>query len=245
MWSVGTEPYDLYLGSNQGGLHYRGAGIEVASHQDISAAAARWFPKVADSRTSRWRAPAVRLWLSGRLARPVVFEPPQGLRRWSELEQLATTAARVELRTEEQGLLRVLVEAWRGAGPALAVACDVAALEALHGAAKASGVRLASIRPWWAGLLDSGRLPDIARIRMLAARDSDVLTLLSVDPQGAWSSVDTYDPAPETSRIDQLLARRLVAEDLTEADLCRVEMDTSAPGAVSPFWPVRDSRVAS
>lgn len=151
-----------------------------------------------------------RLWLSGALARPFLFQQPVGLRH--KQDRLAMAQARAVEASGQPGPFVVQTEHNRAQGhQQLGVAMDAALLAGIEAAASAARLPLLSIRPWWAGVLDQALFtqPDL---ELFSARDSDSLILLSATGD-SWTSADAYIPLPSEGEADALVRRKMLVCD--------------------------------
>ena len=229
---AGSEPWDLYLGATSGGVARCGQDAVWKDHATVAAGVAALFERVT-VRRRRWLRPEVRIWLSGSLARPFVFEPPDGLKNAAEAHALAQ--ARAGDATGLAGPCAVWLSQAAVGQAQLAVALDMAGRSALMSAAELAKVKVVSIRPWWAQALNQAlaRQPDLA---LLAAEDSEALTLL-VCRGDVWVAADAYAPKPMQAELEPLVKRRLFAADLADVAACRVRLDGTALADSAQAWP--------
>lgn len=221
MWSVGSRQMDVYVGLADGGL-----AAAWAAHEDVAQGAAHWFAEARKLAGNRWRRPKVRVWLSGALARPFLWGPIQGLACWREVELAARAAA-----PEATGLVgpcAVSLDEWPSSQPVLVVAMDQAVVAAIVDAAKAAGVRLLSLRPWWARVLESA-----ADSPALAIGDTDALTVLAGSAAG-WQTANSYLPRPSGEHTQPLLDRLMLSASLERGSMRHAEL---AREACSGPWP--------
>ena len=141
------------------------------------------------------RSPYIRVWLSGVLARPFIVGPVAGLRRWSDALAFAKAAAPGA--TDLDGPCVVALDDWPGERPALATAMERAVFDSIAASAKATGTRLASIRPWWA----------------------KVAGAINAGTASHFESLSTYLPRPGPSQTNALLNRVALAAGLSHDDV--------------------------
>lgn len=210
MWSVGSEPVDVYLGANEGAVAMAGAPAAWCREADVAAAATRAMGEARAKRGRQgWSRPRVRVWLSGALARPFVWGPVQGLVRWREVELAAGAAA-----SQANGLTgpcAVSLDEWRCNSAALVVAMEQDVRAAIIGAAKAAGLRVTSLRPWWARVVEQH-----ANAPVLTVRDTDALTVLAAR-DAAWQLAHSYVPQPRVEQTQALLDRLMLASGIDGA----------------------------
>ena len=178
----------------------------------------------------------MRVWLSGALARPFVCGPVQGLKRWGEAELLAQ--ATVSEATGLDGPCEVSLDAWPHPLPTLVVAMDRSLIATILDAARNAGVRIVSVRPWWAGVLERRAA---SKSPLLAARDTDALTVLAARDD-AWSLAHSCLPRPDESRSKALLDRLTMAADVGHGPASHADI---APDAHSGLWPVVPAETAT
>jgi hypothetical protein len=99
-------------------------------------------------------------------------------------------------------------------------------LQGLKEEASKQGVRLASIRPWWAAALDAANAEQPG-FDLLAVRDGDALVLLA-ERNGQRLEAMAYDPCPAPEQAEAVVQRRSMALDIATARICRIEADFKA-----------------
>lgn len=208
VWSVGSKPVDVYLGLAEGGFAVAGRPEGWAPHVNVDAAVRGWFAQARSSVGRGLRRRSVRVWLSGALARPFVWGPVQGLARWREAELAAQAAA-----PEATGLVgpcAVSLDEWSGSVPALVVAVERRVVTTIADAAKETGVRIVSMRPWWAYALEQQAREAAESI---VVRDTDALTVLAVSDD-VWRLAHSYVPRPSEEQTPSLLDRLFLSANL-------------------------------
>jgi hypothetical protein len=187
------------------------------------------------------RRPVLKVWLSGYWARPFVLDLPAGVkpREWA-----AVAAARAGAATGLDGPCQVVVQS-PGSGVdatglrVLAVAVPQGLLAAQRDGARASGVTLESIRPWWAGALDEVLRGDSA-LNVFSAVDADAVVML-VSSSNGWSLATTCSPPPAGDAMERWFKRQSLGlpSDARGSSAARhVEAITTAPAPRSGLWPV-------
>lgn len=151
-----------------------------------------------------WRPRPLHVWLSGALARPFVFGPVAGLKGWREAHEAAAAAA--PMTCGLQGPCAAVLEADPSAQPALGTAVEVSLLDSIHGAARARGLRVVSIRPAWANATESPGRVGSASDQMLCCREPTALTVMALRA-GRWTFAATYTPSPSAGEEERLLNR--------------------------------------
>lgn len=191
MWWAASKAREAYLGAGCVGLTdvqgvWRWAEVaNVAEGLD-------WLA-VACAEPGLSRRPALELWLSGALARPFVFSPVPGLKGWRETQQVARRLAPEE--TGLSGPCAVWLEDEDPRRAGLAVAVDQSTLDGIGAVlSSGSGVRVASIRPWWTKALAEalGAKPELGT---LVVEEPDSWILLAGRAR-EFQVVSACTPAP-------------------------------------------------
>lgn len=204
MWSAGSEQH-LYLDRAAA----EGAGLGDALR--------RWKEALPHG----GRGIKAQVWLSGGLARAFMMAPVEGLRSRAEAERTAEAMAPAE--TGLEGACIVWLDAWKPAQPCLAVAVQHGFVAALQAAAVEAGIGLRSVQPCWNRAL-SGQLKRKGSIRMLAAVESDALTVLASDGQRI-THAQSCCPVPAADRIEAQLRRQAVSLGIPASEVIRVSLD--------------------
>jgi len=168
--------------------------------------------------TAATRRAAVKLWLSGALARPFLVEPVPGLRGWREAQRVAMGLAPDA--TGLAGPCSVWLDDGLPAHGVLAVAVDQSTLRSIETQLeRESGMRIASMRPWWAHALDGALTSDADR-RLLVVEEPDAWTLLG-GVGAEFSLASTCWPLPEHDQAMGWVRRSLLGAAMTsEGGLC-------------------------
>lgn len=203
MWSVGSRPRDLYLGTRA--VHV-GDGTEVLLSSSVDGweaglVAARDFLSAMPDRRR------VRVWLSGSLCRPCLLPSIEALNDREEKAKVAATLA-----GERTGMgddVRVWVEARTRSRTPLVVAADRRVLARL--AERGLGRPLASIRPWWAEVLNfSLAQPSVPMA--VGVRDCDSLTVLA-GRETDFVFASTYFPPSGRDAAEAAFVRAMLSAD--------------------------------
>jgi len=224
VWSAASRTHEVYLGSKSVAFVDLQGSSRWHDTQDVRQGLQVLEAAVRD-KTVRARC---RLWLSGALARPFVLEPVAGLRSRAEAQRAAEALASEA--TGLEGPCEVWTDEAFPRRKALAVAVQRATLEAIEGvAAQKPGLRVASVKPWWAlGLRrvlgeDTGK-----NARVLLVEEPDALTLLRGEP-GVFDDAATCWPVPEAEQARGWVRRNLLGARFEPQDAWRV-----APAATQP-----------
>lgn len=194
---------DIYLGHAGHALAIDGRALELPQQGVSEEALDGLFQRVVQELPGRLVRRSARVWLSGAIARPFVFGPLDGLKRWSEVLAMARVRA-----AEATGLAEpceVTVEDWPAPRATLAVAVEAWLPLALETMAKRHGIRLSSIRPWWAAAAEHLRAKHKDG-KLTALVDTDALIALAWQGD-AVESASAYVPLPETEAAGALLTR--------------------------------------
>lgn len=225
MWSVGSEPAQVYIGRTTVGVWAPGTPPCDVRWEAVASAQEGWQRALTllselELKTRRRR---VAVWLSGALARPFMFEPVQGLRRRSEAIQIAAGLAPEA--TGLEGPSEVWMDDWSPQRASLAIAFDRGLRTDLEAAATQQGIRLMSLRPWWTRALNEALAHASTDLRLLAADEPDSMTLIcGVD--GQFGSASSFSPKPEPSQTAAVLTRALLGADATAAQAARAVLST-------------------
>jgi hypothetical protein len=202
----------VVLGSAKGAERFEGADAVSALSQALGALQRRrrWFERR-----------SVRLWLSGSLARPFVVEAVTGLRSVSEAQAVAAAAAPGA--TGLAGPVVVVLESLPIERAALATAVEQRVLDGIHSSLRQHGVRVSSIRPWWARALEGclRREPDT---KLLCVEEPGVATLLAGDGPSLAMTIAPCDPA----QLSALVRRVCIGQGLDVAQAALVRLDLEA-----------------
>ncbi len=224
----GGEVVDAYVGTQQMVLWRGRQGLGAYAVEEALPNLAAGL-KGAGISPRRWQRTRLRVWLSGALARPFVVLPVGGLRNWREA--LAAAAAKAADETGWAEPAAVWLDSLPRQHPALGVAAAAPTVEALKRTAGRAGVRLLSIRPWWALALDEVRASG-EDFDLLAAEDTDALVLLSAGGE-QWREAAAYAPAPVAEQAEAVVQRRAMAQGVGVERMRRARL--SMPGADGTF----------
>lgn len=214
MWSVGSEPAKVYLGLGTVGVWVPGTLPDETRWESVTSPNEGWLRALAllSELEPKPRGRRVALSLSGALARPFMFEPVQGLRRWSEAVQIAAGLAPEA--TGLDGICEIWMDDWSPQRPCLAIAFDKGLRADIERTAKEQGVGLRSLQPWWTCALNEAVRSSSKDLRLLAVEEPDAMTLIC-GSDGQFRSVASFAPKPEPSQIGALLTRALLAANAT------------------------------
>ncbi len=176
---------------------------------------------------SRWYRQAACVWLSGKIARPFVFGPVQGLKGWREAHDAAAALAPSACGLE--GSCVASLESDPGASATLATAVEGRLIEALERGAHEHRYRLVSVRPAWALACEPSGRPSVGDVELLCVRESDALTVLGgTATQTVFAA--TYEPPTSEADLDGLLRRvtASVAVDPMRLAVARLSADQPA-----------------
>jgi hypothetical protein len=218
VWWAGPEATDIYLGTRCLAVFEGQERVflqSLAEGELPSTAFDQWI------RGAKRRA-RIRVWVSGGLCRAFLVASAPQLKSRDELVKVAQAMAPASTGLSEG--CRVWVDGEGGPAGTVATAMDRVALEAIVSGAKAGGLRVLSIRPWWAELLRAALVENPA-LRSLAVRDCDSVTVL----------------AGEGSRIEQATTQAPILDQAAGAAAIRrmLMLSNVAPGActVGRFHP--------
>lgn len=208
MWSVGSRPRDVYLGTRAIAAC---RGDEVLLAQQIVGLESALLALRAWLQATPARGD-LRLWLSGGLCRPFVFQPTPELK--SRGERLVVAAAMAPDRTGLAGPCAVWLDRAKPIDPCIAVALNVSDRDAILGAvvqANPGRNRILSIRPWWGDALRAV-LREEPGMSNLAIHDCDSITALS-GPGERFDTAITLAPVFDRQSADAALARMRLSGD--------------------------------
>lgn len=248
MWLAGNDGLrlprsraDVYLGRRRALL--RVAGRHEHSHQgeDLAASLAwlrqRLREAVDDRVAGRSRLTSVRVQLSASLSRPVLVEPVQG--DMNAMDRARAARAMATTRAGLMGPCSVWLDRDEDRAPRMAVVVERIVLDQLNAIAAEHRLRLESIRPWWAEVLNE-TLVSRPGLQALAAWEEDVLTLLA----GASSSISmarSMTGIPDEAAAKAAFLRMCMAESIDPAQCLAVALDlkaTAEAGGSSAFGKV-------
>lgn len=221
MSSVGSRTLDVYVAEGHAGLsqgrevllwqpcHDLLSGIEMALEAAINIPDRRRIGRV-----------AVNFWLSGKLARPFMLEPVQGIKRWQEVMTMATACAAQA--TGLEGSCIVDVNEWTGSRPAIATAVQERIRDSVHELAAERRLHVRAIRPWWQAAANEsgGRM---ASIRLSALTDTESSVILESDGE-RFCVAALYVPALDEQQADNLLRRLAFSSNQDGAALASIRI---------------------
>lgn len=223
MWWAGSEPLQMYLGQATVAVWapaVASAGVQWLSTETVQEGCARGM-ELLNTGERRPRRDRLAVWLSGTLARPFIFEPVQGLRKWSEAQAIAASLA-PEV-TGLQGPCDVWLDDWSPGKSCIAIAHDRSVRELLESSARANGVRLTALCPWWVKALNEARRKDATSTRILAVEEIEALTILS-GGHARFEAAASYVPRPNEDQTKALVTRALLNAYALGSDGVRASM---------------------
>lgn len=220
MWSASFEVADVYVGLRETGVAV-GESLSWQGHDAIEAGLDDVFARLAGERRRR-----ARVWLSGALARPFLCGPMQGLRHWREVESLAEAMAGEQTGIESPCIVQV--EDWPSPAASLAAAMSQAVCATVHALAREHRIRMRSLRPWWAGVVDNIVAAE-PTVRTVSVTDGDAMVVLRGD-SGQWEAATSYVPALGPEQARQLFARQSFNEGTALEGMTTVRLQREATG---------------
>lgn len=232
MWWGGTEIQQLYVARGRCGLRQSDGSCQwLDGPLNVEGLTLALREGGASRRLGRPRN-GLRVWLSGFHARPFLMAKVDGVTSHVELQALAR--AQVAEATGLDEACRLWLQEPPAAGDTLVVAMPEALLAALQSAVHQSGMKLRSVRPWWAGALDEqlerGESPCI-----FVAEEHDAYTLLATE-EGAWTVAETSLPAADPLQVDDWVRRLAVGMSAAVDQVARVKAVPQSIGGAG-FWP--------
>lgn len=209
MWSAGSETVDVYLASGRVGISDASESPAWTLFQVPVDDPGLLAGEVASAAHGRRK---VRLWLSGELARPFLFGPVAGLRRWAEVERVLEAAAPDA--TGLDGPCKVWIDGDPTRQACVAVAVPAALVEALAAARREKRLAVVSVRPWWSVALNAV-LASEPSAELVMIDDHDALTVLQ-GGSGRYVAAATGWPHP-ADQLGQWLARQRVVHAVDPA----------------------------
>jgi len=223
VWWVGSRPADVFIGESVFGLAAPGERPRWESTGSALEGWRRTNGFLAAKPARRRRSLPIRVWLSGRLARPFLVSPIRGLRRQSEAIQVAQSIA--ESATGLSGPLRVWLDAWQAGQPCLGIAVEQALVDLIETRNEPVTYRLESIAPWWADAIHACR-STTRQSAWCAVDDGEEVTLIG-EVKGSLSHATNYGRL-SNEELDSLVARaRFMKGDVGEAIVVSLERDPS------------------
>ena len=254
MWSVWPEPVDLYLGRTVAmfGGEGRGSKAVVLRHPatmphadllaNLSESLAEQEPRQTTSRRS------LRISLSGALCPAIAFQAPQGIRQWSELQEVANAAAAASMGMEAR-MLRCETDSVRSG---LLAAIPEVLHQQLAQWAGQQGWRIVSIQPLWA-MATQCKAASAHEVQCVLLHEVDGLTLIAPaasSSQGKPSKTEAAAlcMAGEHDAADPPAAARrwLIGHGLAQDKLLSLAFGPRARTAMTKgpqCWPMHWSRL--
>ena len=225
MWWVGSEAH-VYLGSSEASLLLPGQNLLHLSVQGWHEPLAAFADSMEKAKVKR-----VAVWLSGGLSRPFLIPPNDGLRRWQEVEILASAMAPGA--TQMAGPLDIWIGRWRAKAPSLAVATPKALQDALQALKASHCIQVKWVRPawWWAAM----HAEQQAQLLMLA--EADAYTALKWQVDGALAACTTYSPVPVPEAASGFVARVRFGVGVSADDTTHCTIDPTRAPSHKPRLP--------
>lgn len=203
-----------------------GGDFDSRIERCVEAAAKAW-PRQGVRRTP------VQVWVSGELARPFLCGPVTGLKGADEIRSFAQS--RVADATGWNQACEVHLEGDVRKGVVLAIAMPVAVLaqiESLIGRAK---LRLVSLRPWWAAVLDQA-LATQPGLELLVVEEPESLTLLA-GKAGIWSMAEVFSPKPSADEAARTVRRLAAGAFARPESSAWLRLDSTGAEVSRALWP--------
>ena len=213
MWWAGPERVTICLGTATAGKVVDGL---VPNWQSVESAAAGFEQAISPLSESNAGRMSLDVLLSGALARPFIFEPVAGLRRWREAVEVASAMA-----PEATGLASpctVWLDDWVPGERCVGVAMERALRDRIETLVEERRWTLSALRPAWSQAIDAARTKFGGPVRALAIDDWDSMTLLSYT-EGVCTGAATYAPKPDASQARAILTRAAMASGWSPDDI--------------------------
>ena len=239
MWWAGSEPSQMYLGQTSVAVWAPAiarAEVQWLSTETVHEGCARGM-ELLNAGERRPRRHRLAVWLSGTLARPFIFEPVRGLRKWSEAQAIAAGLA-PEV-TGLQGPCNVWLDDWSPGKSCIAIAHDRSVSDLLESSVRANRVWLTAVCPWWVKALNEARQTDATSTRILAVEELEALTILS-GGNARFEAAASYVPRPNAGQTKALVTRALLNANALGSDGVRASMHRG-----NEFSEARNTRFSS
>jgi len=175
----------------------------------------------------------VKVWTSGGLIRPFLLGPVAGLNGSTEICSFAQSQV-----SDATGWIQpceVRLEGDVTKGVALATAMPAAEHERVEAAVKRAKLRLLSLRPWWAAVLDQA-LAVRPELELLAVEDTESLVLLATQG-GNWSMAETFAPRPSADEAIRVVQRMAAGASVQPERSAWWRWDAEMPNVGNALWP--------
>lgn len=96
-------------------------------------------------------------------------------------------------------------------------------------------LRLVSLRPWWAGALDTALAaqPDL---QLLVVEESESLTLLA-GTDGSWSMAEVFSPKPSADEAARTVRRMAAGAAVRPEASAWLRLDSTSAEVSRAMWP--------
>lgn len=159
--------------------------------------------------------PRLSVWLSGALCRPFLLPPVAGLRNANDIAAIAQ--AQASALTGLSGPCSVWIEPAMGDQPSVGAAMPAALRErllALGRAGGAGGGAVASVRPWWAAVLDAVLKQESVRSALLV-QDADSVVFLAGEGD-RFTAATVHAPIVAGEVAQAVRSRLAMTHELTD-----------------------------
>lgn len=219
------EPIDAYVGERRIALWRSSTAVGVWEVVDGPKALGEHLRSGVHK--ERWALrPAVRVWLSGALARPFLMSAVTGLKSWAEARAVA--AKRFTQEGGQGGESSIWLEELPLHGDVLGVAVAKSTLDALQQSVAGASMRATSVRPWWAFALDGVR-DRLAEVEVVAIADTDSLVILASEAE-QWREVVVHEPRPSGPQAEAAIRRQVVSAHACHPRVERARLVLPASG---------------
>lgn len=183
-----SKATQIYLSGTAMLCRLPAAPVEATHHTSLKQALTSL-----DSALKQDRSMAIQLWLGGPLCRITLTPPIEGARDRDELEAALTAALRARGVARQDEVVRSMALN-KGTEPVPVVLIPAEVLDAVSVLRK-EGVRVQSIRPWWACIADqlASAAPSEGGTKFFAAFDGEVLTTMSTDSTDHIRMASTHE----------------------------------------------------
>lgn len=221
MWWAGSERVVVYVGMGSAGVGPRAAEGDAPTKWLFAGSAVAAFEQVVqslkDGTSQARRRCALDIQLSGALARPFMFEAVDGLKTWKEALEVAATLAPDA--TGLPGPCAVWLDDWVRGQRCVAVAIDVVLRDRIEQIARDDGLRIATLRPWWAVATDAAVASLVGSVQLLSVEDTDSMTVFTSASGVGYAALATYAPKPAPGQARAVVTRAAMAANLQSGDI--------------------------
>jgi len=211
VWSVGSDPVHVYLGTRRVMVDSTAGLQSQAVHGIDEAYAALRIQLQSLRKRSR-----LRLWLSGSLCRPFILNALPGVIARREVHRIALAMA--EQGTGLQSPCRLWIEPRPVSDDRVVVAMQAGNYEELSNTLRDAGHKAVSVRPWWAELLRDTSAKTQDTPTCLSVQDCDSVTLL-LGAGVEMTMATTYAPVLDNGTAKSIVARTLISSGVADSQL--------------------------